>query len=519
MLLQEIVNLSLKLRKISGRNEKIELIAEFLRKVPEEVIGDVVNYLIGNIPQGKISVGWSMLRSVIDEHFTGEFLTLLELREILEKLRRVKGPGSLHRKKDLLKNLFRRLDKAEKKFVIELFLGEVRQGAGEGLLKESIAHAFNVSSSLVEEAWTVTGDLGKVALSAKYSGEKGLKSLVFTLFTPIKPMLAQPVEDMDEIFSDIQRYAFEYKLDGVRIQVHKRGDEIKIFTRHLKDITHRLPEIVELVKSFRVKETVVEGEAVAFDREGKPLPFQIVMKRLGRSHEIESFLQIIPVKTYFFDILYYEGELLLKETYRKRWEILVEVVKDSLIPRKLLKRREDVFYFLEKSIEGGHEGLMAKDLESPYRAGIRGKFWRKIKPAESLDLVILAADWGHGRRKGWLSNFHLGIYDPLRKNYVLLGKTFKGLSDEEFRWITKKLLEIKITETPYTVYVHPKLVVEVAFNEIQKSHHYDSGFALRFARIKAIREDKKPEDADNIFRVIELYEKQFKYKGKFTSKS
>lgn len=237
---------------------------------------------------------------------------------------------------------------------------------------------------------------------------------------------------------------------------------------------------------------------------------------MGRAREVESISKIIPVKTFFFDILFFEEELLLREPYRKRWEILEGVVK-SLTPRKILSRKDEISSFLEEAIKSGHEGLMAKNLDSPYRAGTRGKFWRKIKPAESLDLVILAAEWGHGRRRGWLSNFHLGTYDLLRKNYVLLGKTFKGLTDYEFRWLTKRLLELKISETTHTVYVKPELVVEVAFNEIQKSPHYDSGFALRFARIKAIREDKKPEEADNLLRVIELYEKQFKYKGKIHS--
>jgi DNA ligase-1 len=513
MLLRKVVDLSLCLRDISSRKEKIGLIADFLRKIPKDFVEDVVNYLTGKLPQGKISVGWAMLKPHLNEVFTGEHITLEEFREFLESLRRISGAGSISKKKQLLRNLFRKLDEDEKKCVIELFMGEVRQGASEGILKESISKAFNVPNELVENAWTVTGDLAKVALTAKISGNNGLKSMVFTLFTPVRPMLAQPVEDLEEIYPELENLAFEYKFDGVRIQIHKGGDEIKIFTRHLKDITHRLPEIVEGIRALKIKEVVIEGEAVSFDEMGKPLPFQMVMRRIGRKR-IESLSKIIPIKPFFFDILYIEGESLLEEPYKRRWEILRSVAEDSLTPRKKLKNKEELKIFLEESIQMGHEGLMAKELDSPYRAGTRGKYWRKIKPAESLDLVILAADWGHGRRRGWLSNFHLGTYDPFRKNYVLLGKTFKGLTDREFQWITKKLLEIKVSETPHTVYVKPEIVVEVAFNEIQKSPHYDSGYALRFARIKSIRGDKRPEEADNLFQVIKLYEKQFRYKGK-----
>jgi DNA ligase-1 len=327
-------------------------------------------------------------------------------------------------------------------------------------------------------------------------------------------MLAQMAHSIEEVFQvQGEKTAFEYKFDGARVQIHKRNGEIRVFSRSLFDVTTSLPDIVALIEEkLTVKEIVVEGVAVAMGRKGKPMPFQNVMRRFRRIQKVEKMIEKIPIKLFLFDILYLNGNMLTETPYMERSKILETLCDEKLRTPRIITNDVNVAKeFLNKAMKSGHEGLMAKKLESEYTPGVRGKKWLKIKPIELLDLVIVAADWGYGRRTGWLSNYHLAARSE--DEFIIIGKTFKGLTDEEFDVMTKRLKELTLNETSFTVNVKPKIVVEVAFNEIQKSSKYDSGFALRFARITRIREDMSPLDADTIDMIQELYEKQFKFRG------
>jgi DNA ligase-1 len=332
-------------------------------------------------------------------------------------------------------------------------------------------------------------------------------------------MLAQMANDVAETLKEHDgKTAFEYKLDGARVQIHKLGDEVRIFSRRLTDVTESLPEIVETArKNIQAKEVILEGEVIAIDSLGYPIPFQHLMRRFKRVHAIENMTEKIPVKLYLFDILYLNGESLISVPYLQRRQILAENAGEiPLTKQKVTDRAEEGEQFLKEAIDAGHEGLMAKKPDSPYTPGTRGKRWLKIKPVlEPLDLVIVAAEYGYGRRHGWLSDYYLAARDAETGDFLTVGKTFKGLTDMEIIEMTKRLKELAIKEEPRRVFVVPKIVVEVTYNEIQKSPKYKCGMALRFARINSIREDKPPEEADTIQRVREIYEKQFLKKGRY----
>ncbi len=331
----------------------------------------------------------------------------------------------------------------------------------------------------------------------------------------MRPMLAQMAYSVEEAYQvHGEKTAFEYKLDGARVQIHKKNDKIRVFSRSLSDVTNSLPDIVNLIEEkLNAKEIVVEGEVVAIGRNGKPMPFQNLMRRFRRLQKIEKMIEEIPLRLFLFDILYLNGKMLTETPYIERLKILETLCDEKMRTPRLITEDVNVAKeFLNKAMISGHEGLMAKKLESEYSPGVRGKKWLKIKPIELLDLAIVAADWGYGRRTGWLSNYHLAARSE--EGFIVIGKTFKGLTDQEFKSITKQLKKLIVNETSFTVYVKPKIVVEVAFNEIQKSSKYESGFALRFARITRIREDMSLVDVDTIDKVQQLYEKQFKFKAK-----
>ncbi|NIS38113.1 ATP-dependent DNA ligase, partial [Candidatus Saccharibacteria bacterium] len=310
--------------------------------------------------------------------------------------------------------------------------------------------------------------------------------------------------------------ALEIKFDGARVQIHKQGDQVKVYSRHLSDVSSSLPDLMGIVrKGIKADNFVVEGEVVAVGKNDRPLPFQELMRRFRRVHDIEQLIHEVPIKLYLFDLLYLNGKSHIETPYEKRWKLLQKYCNSKLLGHRIITgNQKEVEAFLQKALDSGHEGLMAKKLDSIYTPGSRGKRWFKIKPAETLDVVILAADWGSGRRKGWLSNYHLAVLDDESGEYAVVGKTFKGLTDQQFGWITEKLLGLTMKETAYTVYVKPEIVVEVAYNEIQRSPQYRFKFALRFARIKRIRQDKSPAQIDTLNRLKELYEKQFERKAR-----
>ncbi|MEM2129377.1 MAG: ATP-dependent DNA ligase, partial [Candidatus Bathyarchaeia archaeon] len=351
---------------------------------------------------------------------------------------------------------------------------------------------------------------------------QGVSNLSFTIFRPIKPMLAKMAEDLDEpLKAHGGKTAFEYKLDGARIQIHKLGNEVRIFSRRLTDVTHSLPEVVRQIRQeIAAGKAILEGEVIALGQDGNPLPFQHLMRRFRRVHDVNAMLLEIPVKLFLFDVLYLDGENLINHPYSARRQKLKEISGNIPLTEQIVTDDiEQVRQFMHKAIDQGHEGLMAKRLDGPYTPGIRGKHWFKIKETlEPLDLVIVAAEYGYGRRRRWLSDYHLAARDEESGKFLMLGKTFKGLTDKEMEDMTQHLLEIAIVQDGHVVFVQPKIVVEVAYNEIQESQTYECGMALRFARITRIREDKSPDEADTIQRVRQIYEKQFEKKSRLNTR-
>ncbi|MEM2094492.1 MAG: ATP-dependent DNA ligase [Candidatus Bathyarchaeia archaeon] len=511
------------LEKTRKRLEKKRLIAEYLKKLEKREVQPAVSFILGKpFPESderELEVGGAILWKVERSKQTTliqEPLTILGVAKTFEKIASASGPGSRLRKESLLTNMYRCASDEEARYLTRLLMGEMRIGAVEGVVLEAIAEACNVKLELVQRANMLLGNLGKVAEIALFDGRNGLEKVGLRLFHPVKPMLAKTSYNFEEVIDEYGGVvAFEWKVDGARVQIHKKGNRIRVFSRRLTDVTESVPDIVSMAdKGIRLDEALVEGEVVAVDKTGRPLPFQDLMRRFRRIKEVDETSAEIPLKLYLFDILYCNGQLLIDKAYSTRWSILEKSVDQKfLVPRIVTSNVEEAEAFLRKALAAGQEGLMAKRLDGNYTAGVRGGNWYKIKPFESLDLVIIAADWGSGRRRGWLSNYHLGARVDETDRFVCLGKTFKGLTDEEFTTMTKRLQELKIHETPYTVYVKPRVVVEVAYNEIQRSNQYESGFALRFARIVRIRDDKDPAQVDTLSRIKELYEQQFKTKG------
>ena len=486
MLLQSLVSCSTQVAATSGRLAKINLLAELLKLATPEEMELAIAYLSGTTRQAKAGVGWATLRAAKGPGVRSSELGITDVDDVLERISKTSGKGSATEKKQLLKGLFARATAEEQDFLFRLITGELRQGALEGIMVEALAKARGLPANDVRRAMMVAGDLGAVA--------KGdLASFQIQLFRPIKPMLAKTATDVAEALGEVGPASFEYKLDGIRIQVHKNAQEVRIFSRTLNDITSELPTVVDISKKVDMNEAILDGEAIVLDAENRPVRFQETMKGLGGG---------IP---FFFDILYLDGTSLLDQPYSTRAKILAESIPAARRPPRLVTAdAQQAQEFFEAAIAAGQEGLMAKALESKYEAGRRGGAWFKIKRANTLDLVVLAAEWGHGRRQGKLSNLHLGARDP-NGGYVMLGKTFKGMTDELLEWQTKKLQELRIRESGITVYVKPELVVEIAHNGLQDSTRYPGGMALRFARVIRYREDKRPEDADSIETVRRLH--------------
>jgi len=444
-------------------------------------------------------------------------LTILEVQRTFEAIAETTGTGSREKKERLLETLLGSAMPLEAKYIVRVLIGEMRTGFHEGLMELAVAQAFNIPLGVIQTASMLTGDIGKVANIAKFEGKEGLLKLELEVFRPIKPMLAQMAATVAEALEEHDgTTALEYKLDGARIQIHKSGSTVKIFSRRLTDVTESLPEIVELVRrEVKVNEVILEGEVIAVGKNGSPLPFQHLMKRFRRIRKIQFTAEKIPVKLYLFDALYINAQSFINETYTQRRKKLTDIAGAILLTKQIIARDVRIAEeFLEEAIEAGHEGLMAKKVNSLYRPGVRGKRWFKIKRVlEFLDLIIVAAEYGYGRRHGWLSNYYLAAQDTKSGELLIVGKTFKGLTDAEIIRMTQRLKELTIKDERYKIIVEPKIVVEVAYNEIQRSPKYKCGMALRFARITRIRDDKSLEDADTIQKVREIYELQFERKS------
>jgi DNA ligase-1 len=484
------------------RLKKIEILASFFTSLDAKEIAPVVLLITGQIfPESSsksLNVSWKTIEKALysdQEALIGEELSI---QRVYEYFKAVEKASEQKKKEKIMASLLHQATKKEREYVFKVISGEMRIGASEAIILEAIAVASGFSKKAVKYAHALRGDLGETAVNALVRKEL---SRTMELFRPIKPMLAQ-MGSLEDISG---RMAFEYKLDGARIQIHTDGNTVRLYSRRLTEVTASLPDIVKMVEDF--PRSVTEGEVVAV-KDGKPLPFQELLKRFRRIHDVIHSTDRIPLQLHLFDILSLRGEPLLGSEYVTRTELLATIANPFLVKRIITGDNEKIKQFLQEAMEAGHEGLMAKELTSLYMPGKRDKSWLKIKPVETLDLVIGAAEWGYGRREGWLSNYHL-----MTREGEMIGKTFKGLTDKEFQQMTEKLLTLKMRETPHMVTVTPDIVVEVAFNEIQKSPTYASGFALRFARITRIRDDKSPQEADSIQKVKGLYENQFTYKA------
>jgi len=511
------------LEETPSRKGKTALIAGFLRGLQPDEVGPAVLLMVGSIfPEfdpRSLDVGWATVKRVMEgggqTTLFRERLTVGRVHAVLSDVALRSGQGSRRAKEQLIEGLLVSADPREAEVLVRIIFGEMRIGVNEGVMLDAVAEAAGIPPKAVRRALMVTGDLGKVAQAALTLGEEGLRSMAATLFVPLKPMLASVAEDPEEALEEHGgETAFEYKYDGARIQIHRRSDEVRVFSRRLSDVTGSLPDVVELVNhDIPGGDLILEGEVVAVGENGRPLPFQDLMRRFTRVTDVHEMARRVPLRLFLFDALLVGGDLLVDEPYSARWAALERIAPAGLLARRLVTSDpEAARSMLVEALAEGHEGLMAKKLGSSYTPGTRGKLWLKIKAAETLDVVIAAAEWGSGRRRGWLSNYHLAVWRG--SEAMVIGKTFKGLTDDEFKWMTERLLSMKTGETEYTVSVRPELVVEVAFNEIQRSPRYASGYALRFARITRIREDKDPAEADTLGKVEELYARQFRYKDR-----
>ena len=501
MLLALLATTSADVAATSSRLAKVERIVECLREAAPEEVGVAVAYLSGELPQGTVGVGWAALREQPDaaERAT---LELLEVDAAVSRLQSIVGKGSQGARRQELAALFARATEPEQRLLVGLFLGELRQGALEGVMTDAVAKTAGVPVADVRRATMLAGDLPAVAEAAIREGSDGLARFRLTPLSPIGPMLAQTAGDVAAGLERLESTYVEWKLDGARIQAHRAGDDIAIFTRNLADITARVPEIVSAIRALDVSTIVLDGEAIALREDGRPAPFQVTMSRFGTKAVAGDAL---PLASFFFDCLHVDGADLIDLPARERLEILdARLPREHLVPRLVTRDAEEAQGFLDDALARGHEGVMVKSLDAPYEAGRRGAGWLKVKPSHTLDLVVLAAEWGHGRQTGKLSNLHLGARDSAG-GFVMLGKTFKGMTDEMLAWQTEHLLALQTGREGHAVHVRPELVVEVAFDGVQTSSRYPGGMALRFARVKGYRPDKSPSEADTIETVRAIH--------------
>jgi DNA ligase-1 len=501
MLLHDIALASRDVAATSSRLAKVARLTECLREAEPDEVRVAVAYLSGELPQGTVGVGWAALRDP-PAPAPEPTLDVLEVDAAVSRLQAIAGPGSQAARREELAALFARATEPEQRLLTGLFLGELRQGALEGVMTEAVAKAADVPVADIRRAAMLAGDLAHVADAAIRDGRDGLARFRLTPLRPVGPMLAQTATDIGTALERVDGPYLEWKLDGARIQAHRAGDDVAVFTRNLADITDRVPEIVAVIRALDVSAVVLDGEAIALRKDGRPEPFQVTMSRFGT----KTAEHATPLTALFFDCLHIEGDDLIDRPARDRLAALdARLPVESVVPRLETSDPTAAQGFLDDALARGHEGVMVKELSAPYEAGRRGAGWLKVKPTHTLDLVVLAAEWGHGRRTGKLSNLHLGARDPASGGFVMLGKTFKGMTDEMLAWQTEHLLGLETARDGHVVHVRPELVVEVAFDGVQTSSRYPGGVALRFARVKGYRPDKRVDDADTIDTVRSVH--------------
>jgi DNA ligase-1 len=489
----------------SGRKAKIELLADALRRLDPGELAAGSAYLAGELRQRQTGVGYASLRDR-PAPAAEPTLTVGAVDVAIAEISVVAGAGSQARRRELVGALFGAATADEQRLLIGLFSGELRQGAQAGLLADAIARAAEVPATAVRRALLLSGDLKQVAVAALGGGAAALAGIHLRVGTPLTPMLAQSATDVSAaLLATGTPATVDVKLDGIRIQVHRSGDEVAVFTRSLDNITARLPGVVAAVRALPVREIVLDGEAMALDDRGRPRPFQETSSRAATRGGRGGVQKPAPEPAapglipYFFDLLHLDGADLLDEPGRVRWAALADALPGELIVgRRTVETEEEAAGAFAAALAAGQEGVVVKAPEAPYDVGRRGSAWVKVKPRHTLDLVVLAVEWGHGRRRGWLSNLHLGARDPRTGGFVMLGKTFKGLTDELLRWQTERFKELAIDDSGWVVTVRPEQVVEIAFDGVQTSPRYPGGVALRFARVLRYRDDKRAEEADTI---------------------
>lgn len=509
MLLARVVEASHRITATSKRREKTEILATMLRQVRPEEAEAAVAFLSGAARQGRIGIGYATLqqaKSASDgEAAEVPTLEVIDVDRTFSDIAEVQGSGAEQRRRHLFASVLHKATRDEQQFLVNLLAGELRQGALEGVMLEGLAKATGISMDRIRRAAMMAGSATSIARPALEHGEAGLAQFDIQLFRPVQPMLAGTAEDMVEALQGMGEAALEYKLDGARIQVHKSGDEVAIYSRQGNDVTIAVPEVVAAARALPADNLILDGEVLSLLPDGRPQPFQVSMRRFGRRTDIDAMAKELPMTPFWFDLLYLNGSPMVDETQTVRFSELARLAPSThLIPSLVTGDAAKAEEFLHGALARGHEGVMAKAPSSSYAAGARGQSWLKIKQARTLDLVVLGAEWGSGRRRGWLSNLHLGARDTQKGGFAMLGKTFKGLTDEMLAWQTGALLKLEVARDKYAVFVLPRLVVEIAFNEIQVSSRYVSGLALRFARVKRYREDKTPWDSDTFETVQRL---------------
>ena len=504
MLLAEIVETSAAVGGTAARSEKIDRLATTLKRVEPREASIAAAYLSSQLRQRQIGVGYASMRDLPQPAATST-LTLQQVDAALESIGGVAGKDSQAERRRLLQELLGQATSEEQHFLVRLIIGELRQGALQGVMHEALARALNVPVTDVRRAVMLRGDLHAVAEAALRDGPGGLDQFRLHVGQSVQPMLAQSATSVGAALERTSPAAIDWKLDGARVQIHRQGAEIRVFTRSLDDITSRVPELVEMANALSVSSVVLDGETLALQPDGRPHPFQVSASRFGSRLDVERLRATLPLTPFVFDILHLDGEDLIDRPLEERLAILSGAVAERWrVPQVVTADVSTAEAFVGDTLRRGHEGVVVKALDSLYEAGRRGTGWIKVKPATDLDLVILAAEWGHGRRSGWLSNLHLGARDPDTGGFVMLGKTFKGLTDEMLRWQTQRLQELETHRDRWTVHVRPELVAEIRFDGVQRSSRYPGGVALRFARVVRYRPDKRPEDADTIETVRSL---------------
>ncbi|MCA1834155.1 MAG: ATP-dependent DNA ligase [Actinobacteria bacterium] len=493
MLLADLVAAAQAVSSTASRTAKLDALATVFRTLADDEISPAAGFLSGDVRQGKIGVGWATLAALNVEPATTATLTISDFDSAIDRIRETTGPGSASARGEILRDLLARATHDENDYIRRILTGELRQGALEGIATDAIARASGQPLELVRRALMLSGNLGETARRALRDGKEGLAAVGLQVLRPIKPMLASTADDVAGALAATGLASVEWKLDGIRIQVHRRENEVRIYTRNLNDVTERVPEVVEVARSLDAHSFVLDGEAIAVDPRERPQAFQDILSRFGtRSGHHE-----LPLVPFFFDALHVDGRDLIDLGLTERLARLDDIASVWRIPAIITADPVEAKQFLDRAIEAGHEGVMVKGTTSLYQAGRRGKAWRKVKPVTTFDLVILGAEWGHGRRHGWLSNLHLGARDS-SGGFLMVGKTFKGLTDEMLTWQTKRLLEMETSRSGITVFVRPELVVEIALDGVHTSTRYPGGIALRFARVKRYREDKPAGEADTI---------------------